>query len=205
MIPSEEVQVAVDALRGGGLFVHPTETVYGLGGLLGGPAPELLRTMKKRPSSGFVVLLPDEGFAAPLLSPLGRDLANAFWPGPLTLVVTDTEDRFPRPVKAHDGSVALRVCGNPITTAFLEFLGEPVTSTSANLPGEPPARTFQGAKDAAATLGVRVRGLDGGILAGGPPSTLIDVRREAPEVLREGGVPVTALRPFLNSPRAERT
>lgn len=184
---------AVDRLRAGGLLVHPTEGVYGLGGALDGGATGRLRAAKARPESGFVVLLPEPDPAAGLRSSLASFLAAAFWPGPLTLILDDPDHRFPADVKAPDGSVAVRRCGNEVTNRILDLLGAPITSTSANRPGDRPARTLAEGIAAAEALGLEVVGVDGGGLDGDAPSTIVDVRSGTVRVLREGGIPAAEI------------
>ncbi|MGI9628896.1 MAG: L-threonylcarbamoyladenylate synthase [Longimicrobiales bacterium] len=184
----------VEHLEQGGLLIHPTETVYGVGGLLHGPATQQLRKLKEREEGGFVVLIPDETWIQDLLSPTATALVDAFWPGPLTMVIDDPQDRFPALVKARDGSVAVRVCGDPLIQRLLDTLGEPMTSTSANRPGDTPATSYDEAvafaEFAASPEGVdkSTASLDGGTLPGGQPSTLVDVRDDAITVLRQGQV-----------------
>ncbi len=184
-------------LAAGELVVHPTEAVYGIGGLLDARPLAALRQLKGRRSEGFVVLAPSLDDVRQLLGPVGRALARAFWPGPLTLVVDDPEDRFPPGSKAADGSVALRVPGRPVVRALLSRLGRPITSTSANRPGEPPAATAGDAQQAARSMGQELFALDDGPLPGGAASTLVRLAAGAggvPVVLREGPVPAEAVR-----------
>ena len=188
------VDSAVTVLSEGGLVVHPTETVYGIGARVDGPGVDHVREAKGRGGRGFVVLVPGTDFARPLLGSRGTDLAEAFWPGPLTLVCDDHEDRFPGAVKAEDGSVAVRVCGNPLTREMVARAGCAIISTSANAPGGTPARTLPDALEACRALGLASFGVDGGVLPGLPPSTLVDVRRDRCTVLRNGAVALEELR-----------
>lgn len=194
----EQLDVAVHRLAEGELVVHPTEAVYGIGGLLESRPLATLMQLKGRRSQGFVVLAPSlERVGRRLLGSQGRALARAFWPGPLTLVVDDPEDRFPRAAKAADGSVALRVPGHPVAQELLSRLGRPITSTSANRPGEPPAVTARAAQQAACAMGREVFALDAGPLPGGKTSTLVRLTSGAgvePIVLRRGPVSAEAIR-----------
>ena len=193
------VDEAADRLEAGELVVHPTEAVYGIGGLLEDRPLAALRRMKDRPRDGFVVLAPSAESVRDALTKAGRTLARAFWPGPLTLVVDDPQDRFHPAAKAPDGSVALRVPGHPVARALLARAGRPVTSTSANRPGEPPAATADDARRAALAMGGEAFVLDAGPLPGGAPSTLVRLPPGdgAPVVLREGPVRAEAVRAAL--------
>ncbi|MDH3223091.1 MAG: Sua5/YciO/YrdC/YwlC family protein, partial [Gemmatimonadota bacterium] len=87
------IEDAVALLEKGGLVLHPTETVYGIGGLLEGPSTARLRRAKGRRAGGFVVLVPGSDHVEGHLGTAGGRLARAFWPGPLTLVCDDPEGR----------------------------------------------------------------------------------------------------------------
>lgn len=192
---SGELDRAAARLAAGELVVHPTEAVYGIGGLLEDRPLAALRRMKGRPSDGFVVLTPSSESLGQVLGPVGRALARAFWPGPLTLVVDDPEDRFHPLAKAADGSVALRAPGHPVARALLAHMGQPITSTSANQPGDPPAATAAAARRAARAMGVEPFVVDAGPLRGGAPSTLVRLAPGggAPVVLRRGPVGAEAV------------
>ena len=158
--PAGPLREARRRLEAGELVIHPTEAVYGLGGLLEDAPLARLRNLKNRPAGGFVVLIPAERSVADLLGSEGRALARTFWPGPLTLVLDDPEDRFHPGAKAPDGSIAVRVPGHPLTLRLLRDTGRPITSTSANRPGAPPAVTARpgaGSDAVAWRGGVRAR------------------------------------------------
>lgn len=193
MTPAE-LDEAARRLAAGELVVHPTEAVYGIGGLLEDHPLAALRRMKGRPTDGFVVLAPSAESVGRALGPVGRALARAFWPGPLTLVVDDPEDRFHPAAKAADGSVALRAPDHPVAQVLLARAGRPITSTSANPPGEPPAATAAAARRAARAMGRELFVVDAGPLPGGAPSTLVRLTPDgAPVVLRQGPVGADAV------------
>ncbi len=187
-MPDEDLREALRRLKRGELIIHPTESVYGFGGFLEDGALEGLRDMKGRTSGGFVILIPSRKAVGPLLGPVGRTLARAFWPGPLTLVLDDPDDSFPSGAKAADGSVAVRVPGQSRTLELLKTAGRPITSTSANPPGQPPASTPEAAREAARVLDREMFFLGAGDLPCGMPSTLLRLGREGPVLLRRGPV-----------------
>lgn len=197
---SDQVEEAARRLGGGELVVHPTESVYGFGCLLAPEPLAALRELKDRPSGGFVVLLPRPQDADRLLGQAGRALARAFWPGPLTLVVDDPEDRFHPHAKASDGSVALRVPGHPTALALLAAAAAPLTSTSANAPGARPAATAQEARQAALARGRDLFALDAGPLPGGAPSTIVRAGNAGPALLRAGPIAPGALSEAVGAP-----
>ena len=182
------LEEALVRLTRGELVIHPTESVYGIGGFLDDAPLGSLGRIKGRAGGGFVVLIPSAGFVRELLGTTGRLLARAFWPGPLTLVLEDPEDRFPPAVKAADASVAVRVPGHPVTLELLMAAGRPITSTSANPPGGAPARTVTAARDAGLAMGVELFAVEAGPLPGGAPSTLLRLAGDRPVVIRQGSV-----------------
>ena len=190
-------------LERGEIIIHPTESIYGFGGLLDDAPITRLRRLKQRARGGFVVLIPSAQCATGLLGETGRALAGAFWPGPLTLIVDDPEDRFHPAAKAADGSVALRVPGHPVTLRLLRETGWAITSTSANLPGAPPALTADAAREAGRSLGLELFALDAGALDGGAPSTLVRLGRDCPIVIRQGPLGVLELNLVMRVPPAE--
>lgn len=199
---SKSLESARRRLERGEIIIHPTESIYGFGGFLDDAPLTRLRRLKQRARGGFVVLIPSAHSAAGLLGETGRALAGAFWPGPLTLIVDDPEDRFHPAAKAADGSVALRVPGHPVTLRLLGETGRAMTSTSANSPGAPPALTAEEARKAGRALGSELFGLDVGPLEGGAPSTLVRLGEDCPIVIRQGPLSVLELSLVMRMPPA---
>ncbi|MCY3676286.1 MAG: hypothetical protein F4Z31_09025 [Gemmatimonadetes bacterium] len=202
MNPLEET---LACLRRGELVIHPTEAVYGIGGFLDDAPLARLRRIKERAGGGFVVLIPSAEFVRDLLGWAGHLFARAFWPGPLTLVLEDPEDRFHPAAKAADGSVAVRVPGHPVTLDLLDAAGRPITSTSANPPGSAPARTVAAARDAGRAMGTALFALDAGSLPGGAPSTLVRLGAGGPQVIRPGSVDPARLNEAVRLARSSRS
>lgn len=191
-----------DHLRRGGLLLYPTETVYGLGCALRDPALARLAELKGREATKTFLLLISGPEQAPGLewTVAARRLAAAFWPGPLTLALRATPGTYPAAVVGRDGTVAVRVSPHPAVQAIVGALGEPITSTSANLSGEPPAATMEGVTRLVERLG-SPRDLwvaDGGTLPASSPSTIVDCAAARPRVIREGAVPLDALRTIVD-------
>ncbi|MEX2527191.1 MAG: L-threonylcarbamoyladenylate synthase [Gemmatimonadota bacterium] len=195
-------------LREGGLVVYPTETVYGVGGLLLPAALEALAVVKDRSDdSPFLLLIPSTDVVEGLIwSPAAMALADHFWPGPMTLILPDPVGTFPGGVRSLDGGVAVRISPNPIVRDLLTELDMPLTSTSANRRGRPPVRSPREVDLPLPPFGLeeRLQGasglipiLDGGDLPPSPPSTLVDCTGEYPVVLREGGVSTHELRQVI--------
>ena len=182
---------AVELLRAGRIVAIPTDTVYGIAADLALPdAIERLFAAKRRPPEKAVaVLLADvaQAWTLGVESPAARALADAFWPGGLTLVLTVRAGvRLPRVLAAGTPTIGVRVPDHAAPRALAAALG-PLPTTSANLSGQPDARDAQ---EVAATLGDAVAlVIDGGPIRGGPASTVVDCTTDAPRILRPGAIP----------------
>jgi L-threonylcarbamoyladenylate synthase len=197
---------AAARLVGGELVAFPTETVYGLGARADrADAVARIFAAKGRPAwNPLIVHVTDLVAAQGLVRdvpPVAELLAARFWPGPLTLVLPRDVARVPDAVSAGGPTVALRAPAHPVARALLAAAGVPVAAPSAN--------RFQSVSPVTAahvvkSLGDRVRTvLDGGRCAHGIESTVLDLTREAPTVLRHGALPVASLRALIPSLRVE--
>jgi tRNA threonylcarbamoyl adenosine modification protein (Sua5/YciO/YrdC/YwlC family) len=196
---------AVQALAEGRLVAFPTETVYGIGAsACRADAVEHLREVKNREADApFTLAIKSAEEAAdfvPDMVPLARRLARRCWPGPVTLVVDSHHpdglagqlpDRV-RQIVAPNGSIGLRVPAHDILLDVLRMLAGPIVLTSANRRGEPDAVT---AEDVRRAVGEDVALiLDDGACRYGQPSSVIRVRGDRWEVLRQGVVAEGTLR-----------
>ncbi len=183
----------------------PTDTVYGLAvaSTAEGGIERLFAAKGRPPDRAVPLLLADADQAAVLgrLGPAARALADAFWPGGLTLVIPRRADR-PLPVALTSGgdpeppTVGVRVPAHDAPRALARALG-PLPTTSANRSGEPEARD----PDAiAAALGAAVALiLDAGPADGGQPSTVVDVSNPVPRILRHGAIPAERIGAVLRA------
>lgn len=182
------------------LLGYPTETVYGLGSAATVPALEALALLKGRPiGKPFLLLVSGRQMAEDwglVFTASARALSEAFWPGPLTLVLRGGEGKLPDGLRGREGGVAVRHTSHRGIERLVAHTGQPLTSTSANRPGGPPApgpdklvELFQGEVDAGHLLV-----LDGGVLGNVPPSTLVDCTDSVPRLVREGALPRGELR-----------
>ncbi|MCM2303336.1 MAG: L-threonylcarbamoyladenylate synthase [Elusimicrobia bacterium] len=189
--PDEKsLALAAGLLRDGGLVAFPTETVYGLGArAYDAAAARRVYKAKGRPSDNpLIVHVADEAMLADVVkrvTPLARRLIDAFWPGPLTLIL-EKSARVPGAVTAGGRTVAVRCPGHPAARALIRALGEPIAAPSANLSGRPSPTT-------AAHVLRDLRGrvpliLDGGPCRKGLESTIVDARGLRPVVLRHGTI-----------------
>ena len=197
----ETLARAADVLRDGGLLVFPTETFYGLGcDPRNEEAVARLAAAKGRPPDrplplviGCLSQLP--GVATGLEPPFA-ELADRFWPGPLSLVLP-AANGLAGPVTAGTGTVAVRWTSSAPAQRLALAFGGGLVATSANRSGEPPSCT---AAEAARALSGRVDlVLDAGRTPGGLPSTLVDLTRRPPVTLREGAVPLDQLEALLGT------
>ena len=187
-------------LETGGLLAYPTETVYGLGSRPRLADVAALAALKGRAiGKPFLLLISNRSMAERYglsFSPAAAALADACWPGPLTLVLPGGEGHLPDALRGPEGGIAVRWTSHSGMATLIEHLGFPITSTSANRPGGPTApgvgsitSTFD---DAVASNRLLV--LDGGVLGNVPPSTLVDCTAPAPRLVREGAIPRAELR-----------
>jgi len=185
------IGAAAAAVLDGGVVAYPTDTLYGL-------AVDPRRTdavrrvyaLKGRtPDRALPLVAADLAQVVAALGPLDeaeRRLADACWPGPLTLVIPVRTGLAPD-VAAADGTIAVRVPAHKVARALAGAVGFPVTATSANPSGRDAPAT---ADEVAAALGESIALLvDGGPTAGGPPSTIVRVSASGPRLLRAGAIP----------------
>lgn len=191
---------ALDRLRAGRVIAFPTETVWGLGAdATNDAAVERVYDMKGRPKhKPMPVLVADFAMADAIttgFSGRARRLAEAFWPGPLTLVCPAGRS-VSAIVTAGGDTVALRAPGLPALLELIRLLGRPVIAPSANRSGDPPARTIDELRahfaDELASGALACYATPGSAGPGSEPSTLVipGDRPGADRVLREG--PITA-------------
>jgi L-threonylcarbamoyladenylate synthase len=196
--PDRDLSDVARHVRAGGLVAYPTETVYGVGGSLEEKAVDRLRRLKSREAARPFILLVESMAAVERLrwTPAARALAEAFWPGSLTLVLEDPLGIFPRWVSdSGRRAVGVRVSPHPLVARLLKEVGGPITSTSLNAPGEPPATSGSEAVEVIRRLGGHdVLVLDVGTLPPSGPSTVVDCTGDEPVVLREGTIPTSRLR-----------
>lgn len=184
------IERAAEILRTGGLVAFPTETVYGLGALgLDPEAVERIFVAKGRPHTDPLILhVGEESWVRDLVStlpPVAEALMEAFWPGPLTLVLPKAA-RVPDLVTAGMDSVAVRMPAHPVALELIRSVGQPIAAPSANLFSRPSPTT---AAHVLQDLDGRIDAvLDGGPTDVGVESTVLDLRGDEPAILRPGGV-----------------
>ncbi len=188
---NDTVEAVVQALRGGHLAILPTETVYGLAADAARPeAVAAIFEAKGRPRFNPLIAHVSDAAQAETIAVFddaARRLAEAFWPGPLTIVA---------PVRAGDGvcdlaragldSVAVRVPGHARARAVIAAFGRPVVAPSANRSGRPSPTTFADAVEETGAFAAAA--LDGGPCAVGVESTVVSIVDGGVSLLRPGAV-----------------
>jgi len=184
----EAIARAVEILKAGGVVAFPTDTVYGLGALaFDVKAIERLYDIKDRAQTKAIAILIASAGDLALIATQPRAealrLAERFWPGPLTIVVP-RNPKLPEAL-SHNWTIGVRVPDHAVAQQLLAAAG-PMGVTSANLSGQPNTVT---AEQVLAQLDGRIDQLiDGGQTPGDTPSTVVDMTRAAPRVLRVGPV-----------------
>lgn len=194
----EAIEEAVRVLRAHGLVAFPTDTVYGVGACaFDAEAVEKLYAAKGRPPGKAVAVLlgrsEDIDRVAREVPPLARRLAEEFWPGPLTLVLS-RQATLPDVLTSGGATVAVRVPDHALARALIGALAAPLAASSANLSGRPDLLS---ADEVLEQLGGRIDlVLDGGPCSGGKPSTVIDLTVQPPVLLRPGPIEWHCLEQF---------
>ncbi len=190
------LEAAAAVLRRGGLVALPTETVYGLGAnALDPQAVARIFQAKDRPADNPLIVHVDGLEMARTLvkawPELAERLTQAFWPGPLTLVLPKSE-RVPDAVTAGLPAVALRMPAHPVARALIRTAGTPIAAPSANRSTRPsPTDAAHVLTDMAGRIDMI---LDGGPATVGIESTVLSLMSDPPMVLRPGGVSLDQLR-----------
>lgn len=195
------VAAAIAALHNAELVVYPTETLYALGAdALSERALARLFAAKAREADKPVAMIAADGpmafSLAKEISPAARRLADAFWPGPLTLVLP-ARPGLPEAILGPDGGVGVRVSPHPIARELARALGRPITATSANLSDAQPATRLA---QACAAFGDKVKVyLEGGTLRAKAPSTVVAVDGDRVNILRAGAISEREITAVLSS------
>lgn len=182
------IEEAGSILKRGGLVAFPTETVYGLGGnALDEQAAEKIYAAKGRPSDNpLIVHIAEFGALEQIAAEIPKEakkLADAFWPGPLTMIFRKT-DKVPKGTTGGLDTVAVRMPDHPVALALIRAAGGYVAAPSANLSGRPSPTCAAHVQE---DLDGRIEMiLDGGDVGIGLESTIVDLSEGTPTILRPG-------------------
>ncbi len=201
IVPDDDAgrEAAIEALRAGGIVALPTDTVYGIAVALDSPGglERLFGAKRRPPDKGIVLLLADAAQAPEIAQwpPAAAVLAEAFWPGGLTLVVPRRGDvELPAVLTGGAPTIGLRTPDHAAPRALAAAVG-PLPTTSANVSGLPDAKT---AAEIVEQLGDAVEvALDGGATSGASASTVVDCTVDPPRILRLGAIAVERLEAIL--------
>ena len=205
MVTEQEIENAALVLRQGGLVAFPTETVYGLGADASNPAAlKKIFAAKGRPADHpLIVHIADVSELKNWVSEVPRAawlLAEKFWPGPLTMVLK----RAPHIndlVSGGQNSIGLRVPAHPVAQRLLRAFGGGIAAPSANKFGRLSPTAAEHVRQ---ELGNAVElVLDGGDCEVGIESTIVDLTRQAPAILRPGRISAQQVSDALLSPLGE--
>lgn len=186
----QTAELAANLIKSGELVAIPTETVYGLGA--DGLNPEAVAKIfiaKGRPQDNPLILhianAKDMEKFCHSIPNAAYQLAEAFWPGPLTIVLP-AKDIVPKCTTAGLPTVAVRCPDNAVTREIIRLSGVPVAAPSANISGKPSTTTAQHVfHDHDGNIAAIV---DGGPCQVGVESTIVDLTEERPRLLRPGGI-----------------
>lgn len=200
-IDSREMAEAAEIIRQGGLVAFPTETVYGLGAdALRPEASRKIYAAKGRPSDNPLIVhisrFADLVSIAREVPAQAKLLADAFWPGPLTMIVWKNE-KVPLETTGGLETVAVRMPNHPVALRLIEESGCMIAAPSANTSGKPsPTEASHVAEDLNGRVPLI---LDGGLVGIGIESTIIDLTEEVPMILRPGYITRKMLEDVLDS------
>jgi len=174
---TDDIESAASAIRGGGIVVYPTETVYGIGALaLNEKTVQKVIALKKMPSKPISIAVSSLEMINTVAYVHDEELLRKLLPGPFT-VLLPKKTIVPRILTAGSIYVGVRLPAHKMACQLIYEVGEPITSTSANLSGDPPATH---AEDVALDVDCI---LDGGTALFGP-STVVDLANHT--VIRKG-------------------
>ena len=200
------VKTAAELIRAGEVVGMPTETVYGLAAnALNGEAVKKIFLAKGRPQDNpLIVHIADFDQIydlCPAVPPQAKLLADAFWPGPLTMIVPKG-DCIPDEVSCGLDTVGIRLPSHPMARALIRESGVPLAAPSANTSGRPSTTT---AAHVMHDMDGKIAAvLDGGACGVGVESTVITLALERPRLLRPGGITLEQLRSVLGEVDVDR-
>ena len=197
----ENIEKAAEIIRRGGLLGIPTETVYGLGAnALNADACRRIYEAKGRPQDNpLIIHVPDASWLSRYCEKVPESayrLAEAFWPGPLTMILPKKEIV---PYRTTGGleTVGVRCPNHPVTLAVIAAADVPIAAPSGNTSGRPSPTS---AADMLEDMDGKIDGIfDGGSCGVGVESTIIDLTCQPPRLLRAGGLPLEELERVLGT------
>ena len=198
----EDIKLAAEVIKGGGLVAFPTETVYGLGAnALNEKAVKAIYEAKGRPSDNpMIVHIGNMGQLDQLVQFVTEDAAKlmkAFWPGPITFVLPKS-NLVPDVVTGGLPTIAIRMPANKIALALINASGCPIAAPSANLSGKPsPTTSYDVLEDMNGRIDAVIEGEDCIV---GIESTVLDMTSGRPTILRPGFITPSSIEGIIQKP-----
>lgn len=197
LAPDESaLEQAAECIKKGGLVAFPTETVYGLGAdSFNEEAVRKIYAAKGRPSDNPLIShisdIEQVSLLAREVPPMAKKLMEAYWGGPLTIILKRKEN-VPSVISASLDTVSVRMPSHSVANALIKLSKTPIAAPSANLSGSPSPTTFE---DCRADMDGRVDMIiDGGACDIGVESTVVDMTGNVPVILRPGAVTLEDIR-----------
>lgn len=188
--PDRALKYALNILKNGGVVSFPTETFYCLGAnALDEQAINKVYHAKERDTNKpLLVFIASKKLLYILtenINATAEKLIDRFWPGPLTLVF-EASSELPKILTGNTGKIGIRISGNKFVRQLCQISGFPITGTSANISNK-PAPVF--AEEVKESLGDRIDLiLNGGKTSGDQSSTVLDISRAEPVLIRPGAI-----------------
>ena len=201
------IREAGQIIKDGGLVAFPTETVYGLGGDgLNASSSNKIYAAKGRPSDNpLIIHISKWDDIIPIVSEIpdiAKQLADAFWPGPLTMILKKS-DKVPYETTGGLDTVAIRMPDHKVAQVFIEAAGGYVAAPSANTSGRPSPTIGEHVKE---DVDGRIEMIiDGGAVGIGVESTIVDLTSNVPMILRPGYITKEMLERVLGQVDTDRT
>lgn len=187
---SDKINEAVIALLNGGVIAYPTDTLYGLGANpnLEDAVEKLLKIKGRSNSKGLPLLLDNIQTVETIVSDfseIAQTICTHFWPGALTLILP-AKSHLSKLITGNSRNVAIRIPNHPIPRALATAIGGSIIGTSANLSNR---SNLLDANQVAAIIGDRLQFvLDGGPIENDIPSTVLDLTKTKPVIVRQGAI-----------------
>ena len=199
ILKSDDLSYAAEVILRGGLVAVPTDTIYGLAcnGLNADAVAEIYEVKNRPALKALILLVPDIEAASAFCGAVPKEarlLADAFWPGPLTLILP-RGGSLPDIVTAGGDTVGVRSPGHKKALELLRLTGVPLAAPSANFSGSPAPKTAEEVLDF--FDGKIECVIDGGRCPLGEESTIIDLTAEPFRILRRGALPEDDIRSCL--------
>lgn len=201
------LQQAGALLKAGGLVAFPTETVYGLGGdALNPDSSRKIYAAKGRPSDNPLIVhiasMDALEFIVETVTDEAKKVAEAFWPGPLTIILPKSQ-RVPYETTGGLDTVAVRMPAHPVARKLIEYAGGYVAAPSANTSGKPSPTV---AKYVIEDMNGRIdMVIDGGEVGIGLESTIVDLTVSPPQILRPGFITEAMLNEVVGTVDVDKT